>query len=220
VSPSSLSNLPAKVSRSRFTRFLKYLKLESPGSIAPFIRKVNVLLEEPESNRLTGDYKLRWLNDSLTILRDNLPGYNSIFLSRLPLQFDGFAKILPLDRLQELSARSCRINSFHDLFTLLVAISDLRRLTLVNVQRRLQVEEPTGINLDGTMLLPQLHSLAVQSCKIVTILQLLAPPPKLRQIDFEIQKPAETLYIGTFLHPVRPNLEDVRLCLSFDPDGM
>jgi hypothetical protein len=204
--PSSRYHLFAEVNivlenGDNVARFLQLLAF--PKSIAPFIRKVNVL---------DGTYKeLVLLYEALAILRDTTPGYHSISFDRMPLYPSNLHDVLPLGRLTEFSASLCVCKSFRDLIALFFAMPYLQRLELHGVFQNTPISIPTIV--PGTILLSRLYALNVHSCHGASILSLLAPPPALRELVFNVQTMDDMLRVGAFLRPLASCLEIFKLII-------
>jgi hypothetical protein len=189
---------------SAITRFLELLASSAADrSIASYIRSVYIsyILASTQN-----DSELPWdlLYQVLIVLRDTAThGYNSISFSCMPLHLERFSQVLPIQRITHVRVVSY-VSDYRSLMALFLSMPNLQDLTL-------QVcRNDEGGVLEGTILLPQLHTLEVAYCDFKSVLAPLVTP-SLRVARFRSCGDEDTLAMCSFLRPVAPCLTVLRM---------
>jgi hypothetical protein len=188
------------------SRFLEILTF--PGrNVASYICSVKIF----RALRVSQD-ELDLLYQVLIILRDTTPGYRFISFWRLPLQLDRLSEVLPLSRIVDVEVNYCQFDNLNSFMALFGLMPHLRKLELHEVKH-------DGIHsiVEGVILLPQLRTLGLfGDCDIVQIMQSIATPPTLRELEFEAFSNQEILCIGSFLRPVMNCLVKLEIDILYD----
>jgi hypothetical protein len=162
--------------RSTVPRFIKRSKSVDAGiSIAPYIRKISI-------TDYTGGKRMDFIYLLLRTLRrePDRPGYQSINLAYIDLDFEKLRDVLPLWRITKVDFARCTFDSYKNLMALFGSMPNLQMLELGHLEPSSAGSGDDDDIIEERMLFPQLRTLIIRFDDGRPLLRHLAPPPMLR----------------------------------------